>query len=154
MLRIDGESAFVFVLVQETYTVCALFPDHTCNQLQFVTQGWERFLKPPPPEQAGCSGVLVVNVFYAGKLRQTLSNATPDAISHTVGFVSRKRPFSTEAQIGLSYNRKSKRAFSTQFFRLSFPTGGSSRKLDFIDSICQSKNSLEKKLHLFFQPIA
>ena len=48
MLRIDGESAFVFVLVQETYTVCALFPDHTCNQLQFVTQGWERFLKPPP----------------------------------------------------------------------------------------------------------
>ena len=42
----------------------------------------------------------------------------------TVGFVSRKRPFSTEAPIGLSYTVE-KELFRLNFFRLSFPTGGS-----------------------------
>ena len=51
----------------------------------------------------------------------------PKVISYTVGFVSRKRPFSTEAQIGLSYTVE-KGLFRLNFFRLSFPTGGSSRK--------------------------
>ena len=44
------------------------------------------------------------------------------AISYTVGFVTRKRPFSTEAQIGLSYSRK--RAFSTQLFSTEFSDWG------------------------------
>ena len=46
---------------------------------------------------------------------------------YTVGFVSRKRPFSTEAQIGLSYTIE-KGLFRLSFFRLRIPTGGSSRK--------------------------
>ena len=62
-----------------------------------------------------------------------IKNSPNQAISHTVGFVSRKRPFSTEAQI-----------------RLSYPV----EKLDFFHWICQSKNSVEKVLHLFFEPIA
>ena len=50
------------------------------------------------------------------------------AISYTaVGFASRKRPFSTEAQIGLSYTVE-KGLSRLNFFRLSFPTGGSGRK--------------------------
>ena len=49
------------------------------------------------------------------------------AISYAVGFVSRKRPFSIEAQSGLSYAVK-KRLFRLNFFRLRIPTGGSSRK--------------------------
>ena len=49
------------------------------------------------------------------------------AISYTVGFVSRKRPFSTEAQIELSYTVE-KGLFRLNFFRLKIPTGGSSRK--------------------------
>ena len=44
------------------------------------------------------------------------------AISYSVGFVSRRRPFSTEAQIGLSY------AVEKGLFQLRIPTGGSSRK--------------------------
>ena len=74
---------------------------------------------------------------------------THKAISYTVGFVSRKRPFSTEAQIGLSYAVE-KGLFRLNFFRLSFPTGGSSRKSNFFDWIRQSKNSVEKVLHVFF----
>ena len=49
------------------------------------------------------------------------------AISYAVGFVSRKRPFSTEAHIGLSYAVE-KGLFRLNFFRLKIPTGGSSRK--------------------------
>ena len=45
-----------------------------------------------------------------------------EAISYTVGFVSRKRPFSTEAQIELSYT------VEKGLFRLRIPAGGSSRK--------------------------
>ena len=45
----------------------------------------------------------------------------------SVGFVSRKRPFSIEAQIGLSYTVE-KGLFRLNFFRLRIPTGGSSRK--------------------------
>ena len=49
------------------------------------------------------------------------------ALSYTVGFVSRKRPFSTEAQVGVSYTVE-KGLFRLNFFRLSFPIGGSSGK--------------------------
>ena len=49
-------------------------------------------------------------------------NLQKKAISYAVGFVSRKRPFSTEAQIGFSY------AVEKELFRLRIPTGGSSRK--------------------------
>ena len=52
------------------------------------------------------------------------------AISYTVEFVSRKRPFLTEAQIGLSYTVE-KRLFRLNFCRLRFPTGGSGRKTRF-----------------------
>ena len=48
-------------------------------------------------------------------------------ISYTVGFVSRKRPFSTEAQVELSYTVE-KGLFRLNFFRLRMPTSGSSRK--------------------------
>ena len=47
--------------------------------------------------------------------------------NYTVGFVSRKRPFSTEAQIDISYAVE-KGLFRLNFFRLRIPTGGSSRK--------------------------
>ena len=63
-------------------------------------------------------------------------------------FVSRKRPFSTEAQIGLSYT------VEKGLVRLNFSTEFSDQKLDFFYWICQSKNSVEKVLHLFFEPIA
>ena len=53
--------------------------------------------------------------------------ATSKAISYTVRFVSRKRPFSTEAQIELSYTVE-KGLFRLNFFRRRIPTGGSSRK--------------------------
>ena len=49
------------------------------------------------------------------------------AISYAVGFVSRKRPFSTEAQIGRSYAVENG-LFRLNFFGLRIPTGGSSRK--------------------------
>ena len=49
------------------------------------------------------------------------------AISYTVGFVSRKRPFSADAQIGLSYTVQ-KGLFRLNFFCVSSPIGGSSRK--------------------------
>ena len=49
------------------------------------------------------------------------------AIAYAVGFVSRKRPFSTEAQIGLAYAVE-KGLFRLNFFRLRIPTGGSSRR--------------------------
>ena len=49
------------------------------------------------------------------------------AISYTVGFVSRKWPFSTEAQIELSYTVE-KGLFRLNSFRLRIPIGGSSRK--------------------------
>ena len=52
---------------------------------------------------------------------------TAEAISYAVGFVRRKRPFSTEAQIGLSYAVE-KGLFRLDFFRPRIPTGGSSRK--------------------------
>ena len=62
------------------------------------------------------------------------------AISYTVGFVSRKRPFSTEAQIELSYTVE-KGLLRLNFFRPSFLTGGSSRKTQ------------SKKFHTcFFKP--
>ena len=75
-----------------------------------------------------------------------------EAISYTVGFVSRKRPFSTEAQIRLSYTVET--GLRLNFFRLSFPTVGSSRKtrLFRLDLCRQSKNSVEKVLHLFLNP--
>ena len=60
------------------------------------------------------------------------------AISYAVGFVGRKRPFSTEAQIGLSYAVE-KGIFRLNFFRLR---------------ILQSKNSVERVLHVFIEPIA
>ena len=63
------------------------------------------------------------------------------AISYTVGFVSRKRPFLTEAQIELSYTVE-KGLFRLNFFRLRILTGGSSRKTQ------------SKKFHVFFEPIA
>ena len=50
-----------------------------------------------------------------------------EAISYAVGFFSRKRPFSTEAQIGLAY-AVDKGLFRLNFFLLRIPTGGSSRK--------------------------
>ena len=49
------------------------------------------------------------------------------AISYTVGFVSQKPPFSTEAQIGLS-SIVEKGLFRLNFFLLRIATGGSSRK--------------------------
>ena len=48
-------------------------------------------------------------------------------LTQAVGIVSRKRPFSTEAQIGLSYTVE-KGLFRLNFFRLNFPTGSASRK--------------------------
>ena len=49
------------------------------------------------------------------------------AITYTVGFVSGKRPFSTDAQIELSYTVE-KGLWRLNLFRLRIPTGGSSRK--------------------------
>ena len=49
------------------------------------------------------------------------------AISYTVGFVSQKRPSSTEALMGRSYTVE-KGLFRLNFFRLRIPTGESSRK--------------------------
>ena len=61
------------------------------------------------------------------KTRRGKYHTKYQAISYAVGFVSRKRPFSTEAQIGLSYEVE-KGLFRPNFFRLRIPTGGSSRK--------------------------
>ena len=46
-------------------------------------------------------------------------STVPKAISYALGFVSPKRPFSTEAQIELSYTVE-KGLFRLNFFRLSF----------------------------------
>ena len=58
------------------------------------------------------------------------------AISYTIGFVSRKS------------------LFRLNFFHMSFRLEDPVDKVDFFDWICQSKNSVEKVLHLFFEPIA
>ena len=65
--------------------------------------------------------------------------STAEAISYTVEFVSRERPFSTEAQIELSYTVGTG-LFRLNFFRLRIPTGGSSRKT-------QSKNRSHRSSH-------
>ena len=69
------------------------------------------------------------------------------AISSTVGFVSRKRPFSTEAQIVLSYT-------VGKLFRLRMPTGGSSRKTRLFRLDLPVEKLSRKFLHLLFEPIA
>ena len=75
------------------------------------------------------------------------------AISYAVGFVSRKRPFSTEARIGLFVIQSNNSFFDSNFFRRSSPTGRSSRNLTSrIDWICQSKNSVEEFYTCFFNP--
>ena len=75
-------------------------------------------------------------------------NSRSRAISYTVGFVNRKRPFSTEAQIGLSYTVE-KGLFRLNFFRLSFPTGGSSRKT----RLFRLDPSVEKLSRRSFTPV-
>ena len=72
--------------------------------------------------------------FFDGQMqskKSSFSTGSPSrktqAISYTVGFVSRKRPFWTETQIELSYTVE-KGIFRLNFFRLRIPTGGSSRK--------------------------
>ena len=55
------------------------------------------------------------------------SSRKSKAISFTVGFVIRKRPFSTEAQIGLSY-RVEKGFLDSTFVRLDPPVEKLSRK--------------------------
>ena len=69
----------------------------------------------------------MINIFVKNKNDQ-VRRFWVKAISYKVGFVSRKRPFPTEAQIGLSYTVE-KELLRPNFFRLSFPTGGSSRKI-------------------------
>ena len=64
---------------------------------------------------------------YTGRVQARQHDRNTQAISYAVGFVSRKRPFSTEAQIGLSYAVE-KGLFRLNFFGLRIPTGGSSRK--------------------------
>ena len=63
--------------------------------------------------------------------RNETSKCNRKAIYHAVGFVSRKRPFSTEAQIGLSYAAEKGLFLRLNVFRLRIPTGGSSRKTRF-----------------------
>ena len=59
-----------------------------------------------------------------------------------------------EAQIGLSYAVE-KGLFRLNFFRLRIRLADPVEKLDFFDWILlQSKNSVEKVLHVFFEPIA
>ena len=65
-------------------------------------------------------------------------------ISYAVGFVSRKRPFSTEAQIGLSYAVENGLFRLNTFFDREFLLADPVEKLDFFDSILQSKNSTDK----------
>ena len=79
-------------------------------------------------------------------------NSWSKAISYTVGFVSRKRPFSTEAQIELS-NTVEKGLFRVNFFRLSFPTGGFSRKTRLF-RLDLSVEKLKEVLDLCFELIA
>ena len=74
-------------------------------------------------------------------------------ISYAAGFVRRRRPISTEAQIGLSYAVE-KGIFRLKFFRLRIRLADPVEKLDFFDWILQSKNSVEKLLHMYFKMIA
>ena len=48
-----------------------------------------------------------------GKVDKEAQKLPPKAIPYTVGLVSRKRPFSTEAQIELSYKVEKGRSDST-----------------------------------------
>ena len=74
-------------------------------------------------------------------------------ISYAAGFVRRRRPISTEAQIGLSYAVE-KGLFRLNFFRLRIRLADPVEKLDFFDWILQSKNSVEKLLHMYSKMIA
>ena len=74
------------------------------------------------------------------------------AISYAVGVVSRKRPFPTEAQIGLSYAIE-QGLFRLNFFRLRISTGGSSRKTRLSRLHPPVKNLVEKVSHVLFEPI-
>ena len=77
---------------------------------------------------------------------------TLDAISLTVGLVSRKRPFfDWIPNRALLHSRKT--AFSTHMFSTEFFDRQIQSK-NFFDWICQSKNSVEKNLYLFFEAIA
>ena len=76
-------------------------------------------------------------------------------LTQTVGFVSRKRPFSTEAQIGLSFVHSRRRAFSTQCSTLLFSTefsawGIQSKNLTFSTGSVKSKKTQSKKFYTCF----
>ena len=61
-----------------------------------------------------CSDLSDRNLLNEARNRIRLKKGSIKAISYAVGFVSRKRPFSTEAQIGLSY------AVEKGLYRLNF----------------------------------
>ena len=76
--------------------------------------------------------VLAADTCHIGMYRRTkpaYKRKRTKAISYAVGFVSRKRPFSSdEAQIELPSYAVEKGLFRHNFFRLRHPTGGSSRE--------------------------
>ena len=76
---------------------------------------------------------------------------TRKAISYTVGFVSRRRPFPTEAPIGLSYI-VGQGLFRLNFFRLGeFRLADSVEKRDFFDWIPSRKTRSKKFYTCFFK---
>ena len=92
----------------------------------------------PCPPLGAKTGRKPDNVVSFGELKpeqnrvcSTVSDQVPKkwfkAISHTVRYVSQKRAFSTEAQIGLSH-RVEEGFFRLNLFLLTIPTGGSGRK--------------------------
>ena len=88
----------------------------------------------------------MINIFVKNKNDQ-VRRFWVKAISYKVGFVSRKRPFPTEAQIGLSYTvERGLGLFRLNFFRLRIPTGGSIRKLDSTEN---SDWRIDSKTRLF-----
>ena len=72
-----------------------------------------------------------------------MEESAAEAISYTVGFVSRKRPFRLKPKSSFLTQSKKVWAFSTQLFS----TENSDWRI-------QSKNSAEKNLHVFLEPIA
>ena len=104
------------------------FVPHQCHERSHLTN-----------DQFFTVGDVELFFLFFRKPSLLLSSSARQASSYTVGLASRKWPFSTEAQVGLSYSRKI--AFSTQRFSSKF-----------FDWRILPKESVEKVLNVFFNP--
>ena len=110
---------------------------------------------------------VVTSAWIARSLRRLHRSQTkniPDKVPNVFRFIGLLGPFLTQSDVSVENGRfrlkpksgflkqSKKGLFDSIFFDRVFRLGNPVEKLDFFDWICQSKNSVEKVLHLFLNP--